>query len=65
MVVMGQPPPATAPAKPIVRRPPAYPDRPPGDPAMVARGKALYGVQCTICHGADARGGSGAELTGN
>jgi len=32
---------------------------------MVARGKALYGVQCTICHGADARGGSGAELTGN
>jgi cytochrome c oxidase cbb3-type subunit III len=26
---------------------------------MVARGKALYGVQCTFCHGADARGGSG------
>jgi len=26
---------------------------------MVARGKALYGLQCTFCHGADARGGSG------
>lgn len=41
------------------RRPPAYPDRPPADPAVVARGKALYGVRCTFCHGADARGGSG------
>jgi mono/diheme cytochrome c family protein len=26
---------------------------------MVERGKALYGVNCTFCHGADARGGSG------
>lgn len=53
------PPPAVAPAKPVFRRPPAYPERPPADPAMVARGKALYGLQCTFCHGADARGGSG------
>lgn len=28
-----------------------------GDPAAIARGKTLYGVQCTGCHGADLRGG--------
>ena len=27
------------------------------DPAAVARGKTLYGVHCTGCHGADLRGG--------
>jgi cytochrome c oxidase cbb3-type subunit 3 len=37
----------------------AYPQRPPGDPAVVARGKALYGVHCNFCHGSDARGGEG------
>lgn len=37
----------------------AYPDRPPDDPAAVARGKALYGVNCQFCHGADTRGGDG------
>lgn len=31
--------------------------RPPGDPAQIARGKALYGVDCNGCHGADLRGG--------
>lgn len=31
--------------------------RPPGDPAVVAHGKALYGVSCQGCHGADLRGG--------
>jgi len=31
--------------------------RPPGDPAQIARGKTLYGISCTICHGADLRGG--------
>jgi len=31
--------------------------RPPADPAEVARGKTLYGIQCTSCHGADLRGG--------
>ncbi len=31
--------------------------RPTGDPAQIARGKTLYGVQCTGCHGADLRGG--------
>jgi cytochrome c oxidase cbb3-type subunit 3 len=31
--------------------------RPPGDPAQIARGKALYGIHCTGCHGADLRGG--------
>jgi mono/diheme cytochrome c family protein len=37
----------------------AYPERPPGDPAAVERGKASYGVNCVFCHGADARGGDG------
>ena len=25
--------------------------RPPGDPAQIERGKALYGINCTGCHG--------------
>ena len=40
-------------------RPAAYPDRPPADPAVVERGKAMYGFQCQGCHGSDARGGEG------
>ena len=36
-----------------------YPARPPGDPAAIERGKALYGVNCQFCHGADTRGGDG------
>ena len=44
-------------------RPDAYPARAPADPATVERGKALYGVNCQICHGADTRGGdSGPSL---
>src|SRR5580704_6363183 len=31
--------------------------RPPGDPEQIARGKTLYGINCTGCHGADLRGG--------
>jgi cytochrome c oxidase cbb3-type subunit 3 len=31
--------------------------RPPGDPVQIARGKTLYGINCTGCHGADLRGG--------
>jgi cytochrome c oxidase cbb3-type subunit 3 len=31
--------------------------RPPGDPVQIARGKTLYGVSCTSCHGTDLRGG--------
>src|SRR5580704_17042759 len=37
----------------------AFPQHPPGDPAMIERGKALYGVNCQFCHGGDARGGEG------
>ena len=37
----------------------AYPDRPPGDPAAIDRGRALYVVNCQFCHGADTRGGDG------
>jgi cytochrome c oxidase cbb3-type subunit 3 len=28
-----------------------------GDPALIARGNTLYGVNCRLCHGADLRGG--------
>jgi cytochrome c oxidase cbb3-type subunit III len=31
--------------------------RAPGDPAVVARGAALFGINCKACHGADLRGG--------
>jgi cytochrome c oxidase cbb3-type subunit 3 len=31
--------------------------RPPADPAVVARGKAQYDINCRSCHGADLRGG--------
>jgi cytochrome c oxidase cbb3-type subunit 3 len=31
--------------------------RPPGDPAVVARGKTLYQINCVSCHGVDLRGG--------
>src|SRR4051812_49683749 len=41
----------------------AYPVRKPADPAAIERGKALYGVNCQFCHGADTRGGdSGPSL---
>jgi cytochrome c oxidase cbb3-type subunit 3 len=44
---------------PAAPRPEAYPPRPPADPASVERGRALYGANCTFCHGADTRGGDG------
>jgi cytochrome c oxidase cbb3-type subunit III len=31
--------------------------RPPGDPAVIERGKGLYVTSCSACHGADLRGG--------
>lgn len=31
--------------------------RPPADPALIARGKGLYDISCRACHGADLRGG--------
>jgi cytochrome c oxidase cbb3-type subunit III len=31
--------------------------RPPGDPALIERGKALFSTNCSACHGADLRGG--------
>ncbi len=31
--------------------------RPKGDPALIARGKALYEINCRACHGGDLRGG--------
>ena len=48
-----------SPPPPRPARPPAYPERPPADPAVVARGKATFGVHCSFCHGSDARGGEG------
>ena len=55
-------PPATAPASPAPQgrgNPGVFPaqQRPPGDPAVVARGKTLYGLSCSFCHGPDLRGG--------
>ena len=41
------------------RRGPNFPQqtRPLAPPDVLARGKAVYGVNCTACHGADLRGG--------
>src|SRR5436189_4563868 len=58
------PPPAAPPAAPAAQGGRARvggfvpgQQRPPGDPAQIARGKTLYGISCTACHGADLRGG--------
>ncbi len=40
-------------------RAPAYPVRPPADPALVARGQQIFSANCSFCHGSDARGGEG------
>lgn len=45
--VLAAAPPATFPAQ----------QRPPGDPALIARGGSLYSIQCRSCHGMDLRGG--------
>jgi cytochrome c oxidase cbb3-type subunit 3 len=39
--------------------PPVFPaqQRPPGDPVVIERGKALFTVNCVACHGSDLRGG--------
>jgi mono/diheme cytochrome c family protein len=39
--------------------PPAYPVRPKAPADAIAQGRALYGVNCSFCHGSDARGGEG------
>jgi cytochrome c oxidase cbb3-type subunit III len=57
--------PAPAPAPPGGGRqgrgnePAVFPaqQRPPGDPALIARGKNLFVVNCSACHGQDLRGG--------
>jgi cytochrome c oxidase cbb3-type subunit III len=36
----------------------AYPSRPPADPTIAARGKALYDANCASCHAPDLRGAS-------
>jgi cytochrome c oxidase cbb3-type subunit 3 len=49
----------TAHAQP--RGPATFPaqQRPPGDPALIERGRVLYETSCRFCHGADLRGGDG------
>ena len=37
----------------------AYPSRPPADPAVAARGKAIWDASCAKCHAADMRGATG------
>ena len=53
-----QTPPTPRPSVPGGRGGYAYPSRPPGDPAAIARGRALYDTNCSFCHGEDARGGA-------
>jgi cytochrome c oxidase cbb3-type subunit 3 len=38
-----------------------YPQRAPGDPAAIERGRSLYSTNCAFCHGNDARGGDGGS----
>jgi cytochrome c oxidase cbb3-type subunit III len=37
----------------------AYPSRPPADPVVAARGKAIWDASCAKCHAADMRGAPG------
>ena len=55
----GTPPAASVPTSPARRAGGLVPGqkRAPGDPAQIARGKTIYGISCTSCHGADLRGG--------
>jgi cytochrome c oxidase cbb3-type subunit 3 len=50
---------APAPAAPGIFGQATFPgkQRPPGDPAVIARGQALFGINCKACHGGDLRGG--------
>jgi len=59
LTVHTQQPPGGGRGAPPAQRRQDYPVRPPGDPAAIERGKALYGVNCQFCHGADIRGGDG------
>ena len=52
----GQPAPAPAPRSLITATFPAQ-QRAAGDPQLIGRGQALYGINCKACHGADLRGG--------
>ena len=54
-----QPPPETPAGRGQGRGRAVFPaqQRPPGDPALIERGKALYAVTCSACHGVDLRGG--------
>jgi cytochrome c oxidase cbb3-type subunit III len=71
LAAQGQPQPPTVPAQGGVQgagQPPGgrggragetFPaqQRPPADPAVIEKGKNLYGVTCRACHGPDLRGG--------
>jgi cytochrome c oxidase cbb3-type subunit 3 len=58
MIVAAQsPPPSSAPPQRRYGGLVPGQQRPPGDPAQIARGKTLYEVSCRGCHGADLRGG--------
>src|SRR5580658_10044582 len=48
-----------APLPPLTGFAASYPQHPVADAATIERGKTLWGANCTFCHGADARGGSG------
>src|SRR5829696_2952984 len=61
-----QTPPAQPPQQPPAGRgrgrgdqPATFPaqQRPPGDPALIERGRGIYSTTCAACHGGDLRGG--------
>ena len=54
-----QPPPGGERGRGRGGRPPVFPaqQRAPGDPALIERGRTLYSVTCSACHGVDLRGG--------
>jgi cytochrome c oxidase cbb3-type subunit III len=49
------------PSPPSLMSLPRYPVRPPAAPAKVESGKSLFSVNCSFCHGANAKGGEGGS----
>lgn len=51
------PAPAPTPGAAAAAALPRYPLRPPADPALVEKGHGIYSVNCSFCHGGNAKGG--------
>src|SRR5258706_3821863 len=59
VTAQAQPPAGRGRGAPPPQRRQDYPQRPPGDPAAIERGKALYGVNCQFCDAANTGAGDG------